>query len=365
VKIRISLATVMLLTYINAVRATDAWLEVLVPPRQISVHTDYLHVVGRTSAEKVRVIVNDRQVQEVKVVDSVFHAHVSFGYGLHEISLVPVECDSHTVVTGGTDLEVLYGPHVARKYQRIYYPYVFHNSRPRDDCTGCHASTCEDLSKVADESTCLVCHTDFRQRFGKHTKVDDRTCINCHYLDKNLTSGTLDYPGENSCYLCHKNKILAHSQEYIHGPVAGGKCTICHDPHGTQYEKNLRNPEQILCFSCHEDTESDLRKRFVHQPFLRGQCGECHDPHSTNNRWVLVKRSEELCLSCHGQQEKLKTHNHPYNVTPKKPLRVDLKLTEDGKLECLSCHEPHSAKVEHLLTGIQEFSCISCHDDKQ
>jgi predicted CXXCH cytochrome family protein len=101
----------------------------------------------------------------------------------------------------------------------------------------------------------------------------------------------------------------------------------------------------------------------VHKPFIDGQCGGCHDPHATNNEWVLKKSSEEICLNCHKPDTDLLNHRHPYNTKPKKKLASDLKLTPDGLLECLSCHNPHSSKQPHMLKTEMDAICIGCHMD--
>ena len=90
---------------------------------------------------------------------------------------------------------------------------------------------------------------------------------------------------------------------------------------------------------------------------------DCHDPHATNHKWVLVKDSQELCMTCHTRDE-LSDHNHPYDVKPKRRKQYNLRLTEKGKLECLSCHEPHHGTTQHLLRTDQQFTCIGCHEDR-
>ena len=42
---------------------------------------------------------------------------------------------------------------------------------------------------------------------------------------------------------------------------------------------------------------------------------------------------------------------------------MPLKLSEDGKLECLTCHEPHAAGAGYLLRSNRANVCLGCHPD--
>jgi predicted CXXCH cytochrome family protein len=356
----------LVLLMVATTQATDSRpdsIVVLTPPPQVSIGIDNMHVVGSTSAAAIKVTMNGREQGYALVSDSFFHYHLDYGYGLNEVTLTPLATDSQTVTGPTSSLEILYGPVVSRQLQRVYPTHQFHGTAPPTQCITCHQAYSENSDGDPNEGTCLDCHADVKRQFKAHTEADDRACVGCHQLDRNLVSKTAG-PEGNPCFRCHKDKVVEYTQEYIHGPVAGGGCVICHNSHGSQYESNLRSPQRILCFSCHEDLDHELSREFVHEPFAEGDCGGCHDPHSTANKWVLVKNSEEICLSCHGEMGVLEDHGHPYNVAPKKPLRVDLELTERGVLECLSCHSPHATDAAHLLRLPGRFNCVACHDDK-
>jgi predicted CXXCH cytochrome family protein len=126
---------------------------------------------------------------------------------------------------------------------------------------------------------------------------------------------------------------------------------------------NLVQPVQLLCTECH-DIDDELVLPYLHRPFALGYCSKCHDAHSGSDSWVLTKNSEELCLTCHKEEGSLAMHQHPYNVEPKNRLRADLQLSTRGRLECVSCHHPHSGSTAHLLRTSQKFTCIGCHNDK-
>ena len=103
-----------------------------------------------------------------------------------------------------------------------------------------------------------------------------------------------------------------------------------------------------------------------HEPFAKGDCTACHDPHATNNRWSLVQSSQELCFDCHSKDGQLALHSHPYNVKPRQAHKYrELRLTEQGTLECLSCHDPHRSNTPHLLRTEHSMPCLGCHGDHQ
>jgi predicted CXXCH cytochrome family protein len=79
------------------------------------------------------------------------------------------------------------------------------------------------------------------------------------------------------------------------------------------------------------------------------------------NRWVLVRSSEQLCFPCHGADGEIASHQHPYNVKPRRKLEVALPLTPSGRLECLSCHEAHGGSQRAMLRSPTADLCVGCH----
>ncbi len=338
-------------------------LEILTPPPYISTLSNQLHIVGKTDAPIVEILLNDKKLFDLLVKDSIFHASITFGYGINEVTVIPIYSGSSSAVDNKAVIEIMYGPEINRKYKKLFPPFTYHKNEDFTACNKCHSKYIKETDSLSNDSGCLDCHRGFKEKFKKHTKVENRNCVNCHQLN-NKSNSSSSYAGSetNLCFNCHTDKIGLFSQDYIHGPVAGGSCTICHNPHGSKYDHNLVSPEQILCFSCHIELEEKTKdKRVIHSPFKKGQCSACHDPHSTSNKWVLVKSSEEVCMGCHNPNKSMKWHSHPYNVKPKQ--KVNVELNENGNLECISCHNPHATDSDHLLRITEEFTCIGCHTD--
>ena len=341
-------------------------LEVFVPDDRVSVNKNNIMLVGRTDAKIVDIFLNGKVFDNIIVKDGFFHKQIDFGYGLHEVKIIPAYSGQSSSETDFSTVEIMYAPFIDRKYKRLYPDYSYHSREVNPVCLNCHELNYESLNEVDDTKTCLGCHIALKDTFNKHTKGDNKTCFMCHELGSSLIA-IIDEQNKfkNPCYKCHDDKIKTFDQEYVHGPIAGGSCMICHSMHGSKYAHNLNSPEDMLCFECHEDVEEQVNVLVVHKPFIDGNCGGCHDPHSTNNEWILKKSSEEICLSCHDPEDDLKNHNHPFNVEPKKKksLDNDLILTSDGKLECLTCHNPHSSKKPYMLKTDDNAICVGCHSD--
>ena len=105
-----------------------------------------------------------------------------------------------------------------------------------------------------------------------HPPYKDRSCNNCHNLGQ---SGRLILPQPDLCYECHEN--FSEELSWLHGPVAGGYCTSCHNPHMAKNPKLLKRTGQLLCYFCH--TKSDVLKNPTHEEIEDADCTECHDPH--------------------------------------------------------------------------------------
>lgn len=336
-------------------------LRIFTPPEHATVHSERVYIVGQTSSDSVELFVNGVSIGSVPVRDSMFHKLVEFGYGINEITVVARELSDDGVSVGRLEkVEALYAPTSNERFEKMYERYEFHGSDIESECVDCHNLDLSAGDTEKAKKSCLKCHTALAESFQSHAKAESGACVTCHVKSGEMTRTRSKT--ENLCFTCHPERRGLFSQEYIHGPVAGGSC-ICHNPHGSNYEKSLVRPVQLLCFSCHENLEERMDDLVVHRPFERGDCVECHDPHASSNKWALVKTSEEVCLKCHDPENGF-DHNHPYNVRPQSKLNVPLKLTPRGQLECLSCHSPHSSSAEHLLRITSDFICAGCHQEK-
>lgn len=150
-------------------------------------------------------------------------------------------------------------------------------------------------------------------------------------------------------------------------------CKTCHAeidasamPHKSKgkFAKGLSAEVPAHCGTCHE--AKLFQGKVVHGPVAAGLCTGCHNPHATDNAGLLVKAPATLCLDCHVDAKK-KPHaivgfsggGHPLGDAKKEvadPLR-------GGKpFYCAACHEPHRSKLPRLTRFDKGMgSCRKCH----
>lgn len=133
---------------------------------------------------------------------------------------------------------------------------------------------------------CYLCHEISKsRRFGRAEDTKR--------FDKGLP-GKLLSPVKKLCVECHTSKTMesAFSKNlWIHGPVSSGMCTICHNPHSTQYRYLLRqgNSSQ-MCAMCHA-------AEFMVQSEDHStgeECTNCHNAHLGKTRFLLKKDFTEI-----------------------------------------------------------------------
>jgi predicted CXXCH cytochrome family protein len=113
-----------------------------------------------------------------------------------------------------------------------------------------------------------------------HYPYEEGECATCH---NEASLGTLVEAEPGLCYLCHED--LSDIYKYLHGPVAGGYCTACHDPHMSESAGLLRMTGDELCFYCHE--QASVLKNEMHQDLEGMSCTDCHNPHGGEDRYIF------------------------------------------------------------------------------
>lgn len=90
----------------------------------------------------------------------------------------------------------------------------------------------------------------------------------------------------------------------------------------------------------------------VHQ-----DCSVCHKD-VDKDPGALKADINQICLGCH---EKSKRNDHPIGLVPAiKPK--ELPLDKEGKITCVTCHEPHGWKPYDKLLRMEFNSlCKACH----
>jgi predicted CXXCH cytochrome family protein len=233
-------------------------------------------------------------------------------------------------------------------------------------CYRCHKD--KDYSKAKKE---LKVHT-----------ILEEGCDGCHSPhSSDYRFLLIDAPGR-ICVSCHEDIAEKAGAAKVKHPVLEQrkKCMNCHDPHASAVEFNLEKAEKDLCLACHNKPIANTKElgynlRNImrnnpdkHQPFGEGKCSECHDPHGSDFSRILNAfypprfysefnvNNYKLCFQCHdsslaetkvtGKATGFRdgTRNLHY-------LHVNLKK---GRT-CRACHEVHAGKGEKLIRDYVPF----------
>jgi predicted CXXCH cytochrome family protein len=114
----------------------------------------------------------------------------------------------------------------------------YHPPYKEKQCTSCHAQSAMGKNKIAQPALCYQCHTDFSTTYKK-----------------------------------------------VHGPVAAGYCTLCHNPHMGDNKQFLIRKGQQLCLHCH--VAGQVLSNEAHKDIADANCTECHNPHGGEDRTML------------------------------------------------------------------------------
>ncbi len=257
---------------------------------------------------------------------------------------------------------------------------VIHSPVKEGKCTKCHdphQSPNKFQLRAAGGALCFLCHNKAIAG-GKfvHGPVAVGSCSSCHNAHRSEFPKLLLAQGNEVCFNCHSDKADAFkSRKFVHAPVQQA-CVNCHAPHGGNFKYNLKaDGARDLCFTCHKDKEKGIGEAIVHHKGLDTdrKCLGCHEPHASNYVKQLTKQPADLCLSCHDQE---------YNGLNGRIANMKAVLANNSdhhgpikQNDCSGCHDPHGSRNFRMLREFfpQLFYadynknnyklCFMCHED--
>jgi predicted CXXCH cytochrome family protein len=246
-----------------------------------------------------------------------------------------------------------------------------------DACHSPHASRFSKLVNAAGSDLCLACHDLLDGRLSTaaivHQALDDG-CIACHDVHASNHPSTLLAPPPRLCLSCHEdvqNQVRQVARK--HSPVMeDAACTNCHAPHESDAVALMKDQPLAVCMSCHSEDISGYVRGIpeVNDPQMRlhgaladGQCSGCHDAHGGDRALFLVRSMPDrryqqfsaerydLCFGCHDHR--LAESAQADGLTGFRDGQRNLHFVHanegDKGRNCRLCHTPHaSANVANI-----------------
>ena len=218
------------------------------------------------------------------------------------------------------------------------------------------------------EASCITasCHADIgkKKKFVHAVGVNTKFCNKCHEIVEEGIHSFKELPSDTSilCAQCHSEefptptefekippKVIFSVKDNLHDPFGKGKCTECHDAHGSNFFKHLKTeyPNEFyapysdevysLCFNaeCHKGLENAFTKprTLTHTKFRNGNLN-LHFRH-------VNKVKGRTCRACHHHHNaKNPQLIRQYFRFRKRLLSIEYEKTETGGNCAPSCHMP-------------------------
>lgn len=226
---------------------------------------------------------------------------------------------------------------------------------------------------------CLDCHgTAFSVLNPHRVEAESEKCYTCHVAKPGAgdtqTTVVLQEKIEQICDFCHNVSEKAHPQNvnpFITLPqsLPRGKngsinCGTCHDPHGTEATLHFLRKTYVEFLEAGRYTNPHVAGDY-------NSCRGCHTGISTKKEEMRKNRRYRgddllICLSCHGSMDSC----HPILVKLGPGMRPGsgLPMSADGKITCLTCHNPMPSSGKGLEIrerkpgDARNAICFRCHD---
>lgn len=286
--------------------------------------------------------------EAIPIVKGAFKATVDLQVGLNEIFVSSENGEAKLSIFLAADENATDIPGDFREY------YLHIPTDQKTVCTDCHKLDTTPINYQRMNVMGSTCQTDAcHEGMGKdkyvHGPVGGGVCISCHNPHGSVEKHSVSRSGLPLCLVCHEDKEYELKQQHVHGIITSDGCMDCHDPHESPNEFQLvSDTTSGLCYGCHSDARSKMQH--VHGPVADGDCNVCHNPHASPNEFMLMESGDDLCFLCHEivQEEMNRPNSHP-------PV-------EDA---CSNCHDAHGSPNEKMLNKVENVLCFDCHEETQ
>ncbi|MEW6571752.1 MAG: cytochrome c3 family protein [Nitrospirota bacterium] len=97
-------------------------------------------------------------------------------------------------------------------------------------------------------------------------------------------------------------------------------------------------------------------------PAQKHECSFCHLPAAEGKGMQLKEPVNDLCLKCHPTRKCVNESEHEVDIVPSMTVE-GLPLSSDGKMTCITCHNPHKWSSLNLLRMEPTLLCLKCHPE--
>ena len=202
-----------------------------------------------------------------------------------------------------------------------------HPPYKKRECESCHDRGQMSKSKLPSPELCYQCHDDFNKTYEfLHGPIAAGNCTQCHNPHQSKLKNLLLKKSQDLCFNCHDSKKIIVNK--IHEKIKDESCTTCHNPHGGS---NIYSLQSGSCYQCHDNYKMEYK--FLHAPVASNNCSECHTSHKNTTPKLLVYSSNKLCFNCHDSKEIYTTEYHQ-------------KIKKEN---CTKCHNPHGGSNKNFV----------------
>ena len=85
-----------------------------------------------------------------------------------------------------------------------------------------------------------------------HAPFAKQRCRGCHTSEQSFQIPT----ASDTCRKCHAPYYDVQRDDWLHGPVALGMCSICHESHSSEHDGLLTEAMPDICWSCHDASQT-------------------------------------------------------------------------------------------------------------
>ena len=218
-------------------------------------------------------------------------------------------------------------------------------------CHDSHQSPNKYMLRAAGAELCFKCHSRsiMKGKFA-HGPAAVGSCTTCHAVHQAEFPKLLRTTVTAICFECHTDKAEAFkNKKFTHAPLKKS-CMECHDPHSGDFKNNFKaDGAQDLCLSCHKDKMKEIAAATNKHKGLdtEKKCLACHDPHVSNYVKQLIMQPADLCMGCHDKE-----------YVSSKGRVADMKaLLENNAIahgpikqkDCSGCHNTHGSNNFRML----------------